>query len=325
MRLLFPLISTVVEETDMECVDVIIPSYKPGQKFIDLIKALLKQTYPVNRIIVMNTEEAYFDELRFAYPEIESIDKLDVFHIKKSDFDHGKTRNAGVKKSSAPFFIMMTDDAIPADDKLIERLMNALINNKETAVAYARQICGKDADPFEIFARQFNYPEQSCLKGKDDIETLGIKTFFCSNVCAAYKRDVFDKLGGFVYPTIFNEDMIYAAGAVDAGYKIDYVAEAQVIHFHRYSNVQQFTRNFDLAVSQADHPEVFDRVSSESEGIKLVKTQIAYLFKQKRIWKIPGFVMQSGCKFLGYKLGKKYSKLPMNIVKKCSMNKAYWQ
>ena len=54
-------------------------------------------------------------------------------------------------------------------------------------------------------------------------------------------------------------------------YAIAYVADAKVIHSHNYNCTQQFKRNFDLAVSQADHPEVFGGIRSESEGIRLVK------------------------------------------------------
>lgn len=40
--------------------------------------------------------------------------------------------------------------------------------------------------------------------------TWEFKTFFCSNVCAMYRRSIYEKLGGFVKHTIFNEDMIFA-------------------------------------------------------------------------------------------------------------------
>ena len=119
--------------------------------------------------------------------------------------------------------------------------------------------------------------------------------------------------------------MIYAANAIDHGYKVAYVADATVEHFHRYTNKQQFQRNFDLAVSQADHPEVFERVKSESEGVRYVKSQITYLWNHQMKRKIFPFIMQSGCKLLGYKLGKKYTKLPVWLVKKCSMNQEYWK
>ena len=37
--------------------DVIIPAYRPGEEFEKLLERLSAQKYPVNRIIVMNTEE----------------------------------------------------------------------------------------------------------------------------------------------------------------------------------------------------------------------------------------------------------------------------
>ena len=308
----------------MELVDVIIPAYKPGEKYLKLIDMLLAQTYPVHQIIVMNTEEKYYEKLRYDHPRMKANEKIEINHLSKREFDHGKTRNRGVKRSTAPYFIMMTDDAIPTDTTLVERLMKAL-EDPEVAVAYGRQVCGPDADPFEVYARNFNYPEESVVKSREDIPRLGIKTFFCSNVCAAYNKEVFTAVGGFPSPTIFNEDMIYAANAIDRGYKIAYVADATVEHFHRYTNMQQFRRNFDLAVSQADHPEVFDRVKSESEGVRYVKSQITYLWKHQMKRKIFPFIMQSGYKLLGYKLGKKYTGLPVWLVKKCSMNKEYWK
>ena len=41
-------------------VDVIIPAYHPGKEFSTLIERLTKQTFPIHRIIVMNTEETYW-------------------------------------------------------------------------------------------------------------------------------------------------------------------------------------------------------------------------------------------------------------------------
>ena len=46
-------------------VDVILLTYKPGKQVMRLIEALEKQTYPVHKIIIMNTEEKYFDQLAY--------------------------------------------------------------------------------------------------------------------------------------------------------------------------------------------------------------------------------------------------------------------
>ena len=136
---------------------------------------------------------------------------------------------------------------------------------------------------------------------------------------------MYEKLGGFVTKTIFNEDMILAAQMIQAGYGVAYAARAEVIHSHNYSYFQQFQRNFDLAVSQADHPEIFAKISSESEGMRLVKQTASYLLKQKKPWLIPDLVLISGFKFLGYKAGQNYQKLPKGLVKKFTMNPSYWK
>lgn len=229
----------------MEKADIIIPVYKPDGKFLTLIEKLGKQSVLPNRIIIMNTEQKYYDRLIYGTSFQKEHRDMVVKHLSRREFDHGRTRNRGVQYSDTDFFIMMTQDAVPADEYLVERLLEQL-GKENVAVAYARQLADGDSSEIEKYTRNFNYPEQSKIKTKADLETLGIKTFFCSNVCAAYNRKIFDELGGFVKHTIFNEDMIYAARAVEAGYGIAYTAEARVIHSHDYSNRKQFQRNFDL-------------------------------------------------------------------------------
>ena len=94
-------------------------------------------------------------------------------------------RNRATAYSNADIFVCMTQDAIPADTALIGHLVEALQQPK-VAAAYARQLPLPDCREIEKYTRSFNYPEESRIKSKDDIAELGIKTFFCSNVCAAY-------------------------------------------------------------------------------------------------------------------------------------------
>ena len=102
----------------------------------------------------------------------------------------------------------------------------------------------RSSDLAEQYTRSFNYPDKSRIKTKEDIPVLGIKAYFCSNVCAAYRRSIYEEMGGFISRTIFNEDMIMAAKMMQAGYAVVYAAEAKVVHSHNYGYVQQFRRNF---------------------------------------------------------------------------------
>lgn len=304
-------------------VDVIIPTYKPDQKFRDLVCMLERQTVPVNKIIIVNTEEKYMDAFCVGNHFLSEHKNLSIHHISRHEFDHGKSRNFGASKSNADVCVFMTQDAVPEDEFLIENLLKGL-QQKDVACAYARQLPDANSSEIEKLTRSFNYPNHDVVKGQKDIEKLGIKTYFCSNVCCAYDMEVFKKLGGFIKKTIFNEDMIYAGKAVQQGYRIAYVSKARVIHAHNYTGKQQLKRNFDLGVSQAEHPEIFAGISSESEGVKMVRLVIQQLKAHGHGKEIIPYIYQSGCKFIGYRLGKAYKKLPRFLVMKCTMSPIYF-
>ena len=314
-----------MEENRMEkTVDVIIPVYKPDETLKRLFHRLSEQSYPIGKIIVINTEKSYWKD-----SDYESIKNLEVHHVTKDEFDHGGTRNKGAGYSKADIMVFMTDDAVPADKDLIKHLVEAFLKTgrggEKVVMAYARQLPNPDCALAEKYTRSFNYPPKSRIKTGADLEELGIKTFFASNVCCAYDRGAFLEAGGFTKTTIFNEDMIFAGNAVRfRGEAVAYAADAKVIHSHNYGCITQFKRNFDLAVSQADHPEVFGGIRSEREGIRLVKHTSTWLVKQGKPWLIPGLIVKSGFKYMGYLLGKRYLTLPRKLVLSCTMNRSYW-
>ena len=300
-------------------VTVIVPAYKPGEKFSRLMESLKKQTLLPDKVIIMNTEKKFWKDSM-----INGVKGAEVFHITKAEFDHGKTRALAAEMTDSEFLVYFTQDAVPADDHTLEYLLKPF-RDPQIGAVYGRQLPDKDCRLIESYTRSFNYPGTSRKKTKADLPALGIKTFFCSNVCAAYRKSIYEEMGGFSFPAIFNEDMVMAGNMIKKGYAVFYAADARVIHSHNYTWRQQFRRNFDLAVSQADHPEIFKGVPSEGEGLRLVKSTAAYLMKKEKFWLIPSLVMSSGFKFLGYRLGKSYKRLPKILIAKCTMNAGYWE
>ncbi len=301
-------------------IDVVIPVYNPGKEFYTLLDSLSNQSVRINKIILMNTGEApWQDEVEEKFPLCE------VHLLKKEAFDHGGTRHQATTFSAADYLLFMTQDALPANEYLVERLKNAFSKDSQVKAAYARQLPNATCREIEKYTRSFNYPAESRIKSKADLSTLGIKTFFCSNVCAMYEKKTYDQLGGFIRRTIFNEDMIYAGGLIQKGYKIAYVADAEVIHSHNYNAVEQFHRNFDLAVSQTDNPQIFEGIRSEKEGIRLVINTAKHLCKVKKPWLLVPLVTTSAGKILGYKFGQNYRRLSKDFILKCTMNQAYWR
>lgn len=300
-------------------IDVIIPTYKPDEKVVMLLQRLLKQTYPINEIHIVDTETGIFPEKIYSLSE-----KIKVTKVTKAEFDHGGTRAKAADMSSAEILVFMTQDAMPLNDHVLEKLVFSFKDEK-VAAAYARQVADSSCGVIEQYTRQFNYPSEGIVKSYEDVARLGIKAYFCSNVCAAYRKNVYDEIGGFVKRTIFNEDSIMAANMLKAGYSVAYAADAKVLHCHNYNCIQQFKRNFDLAVSQADHPEIFRDVKSESEGIRLVKDTAKYLCKKGKPWLVCSLFLNSGCKYMGYLAGKNYQKLPEWMILKFTSNKEYWK
>lgn len=300
-------------------VDVIIPVYRPKASFQEILRRLNRQSVCPQRIIIINTEEQFWN------PQlIKGIYQAEVYHIKKAEFDHAATRRMAAELSQAEYMMFLTQDAYPADSHLIEYLLQAL-QEKEVVGAFARQLPRKDANPIEQYTRIFNYPPESFVRSKADIAKLGIRAYFFSDVCAVYRKEDYLLLGGFVERAIFNEDMLFAAKALENGKKIAYAADAKVYHSHNYKNLQYLKRNFDLGVSQAKHQEVFSQVSSEKEGTALVIKTARYLLKTGKAVYLPKLISSSGFKWLGYKLGKNYQRLSKRVIRKLTLDPTYWK
>ncbi len=299
--------------------DIIIPTYRPDEKFAELLNSLTLQLRRADNIFIVNTGKEYWNDALYGrFPHIK------VKHIEKGEFDHGGTRRAAANLSSADVLVFMTQDAVPFDLNMTKNLLRP-IEEGYAEISYGRQLPKSGDDPIERFTRNFNYPDVSRIKSRDDLEELGIKTFFSTNVCCAYLRSVYDALGGFPRRTILNEDSILAARAINAGYRISYTADAAVIHSHSYSGLKQFRRNFDIGVSHAMFPEIFSSCKAEGEGKRLVGATASYLIRQKKPLLILRLMSLSGWKLFGYSLGKRYRRLPASVIKRCTANPEFWK
>lgn len=307
-------------------VDVVIPVYQPDNKLKIIISRLMGQTIVPETVWLIHTRcwdtdgkaEDLLQDIIFEYPSVR------VTQVVEGEFDHGGTRDMGMKLCSSDYVLMMTQDAVPKNRRLVENLLKA--QGEKISVVYAKQEPEKDCRVIERYTRSFNYPDESSSALETAARTNnGIKSIFCSDVCAMYDRKAYAEVGGFPGRVIFNEDEIFAAKSLKAGYDVIYQADAVVIHSHNYSGVQYFKRYFDLGVSHADFKYIFDEYHAEDEGIRLVKQTAEYLISRQRYFELPVLLYHSGMKLAGMKLGRMYRKLPEKLVLKCTSNKLYWK
>lgn len=292
----------------MKTFDVAYLLYKPDELFFKSINRILRQNRLPERLWLMLTVDenwnanSLLDELKNR--DI-SLDRVRIVEIDKEDFGHGKTRNQAAEMADSDYLIFMTQDAVPADKKLCSELVNALNVNSEKgtpAVMYGRQLARDDADIIERFSRTYNYPAASELRDKYDLDKKGIKAIFCSDACAIYNLEIFRALGGFEDDVDFNEDELFAYKALKNSYVVGYCAEARVFHSHNLTMKEQFNRSQEIAKSQSEHPEVFENLSSEQEGINFFKKGITYIARKGNLTDCARFIIYCGVRYAGYKM-----------------------
>ncbi|MBN6064006.1 glycosyltransferase family 2 protein [Aggregatibacter actinomycetemcomitans] len=297
-----------------------VPTYNADQQWQAWIAAYQQQTRKADEVIVVDSSS--FDQtVKWA-----EAAGFSVHSISQSAFKHGRTRNQAVKfaKSFTDIIVFITQDAILASPDSLANLV-APFENLEVAAVCGRQLPHANATPLAAHARYFNYPAQSKLKSKADITSLGIKTVFMSNSFAAYRRSVFEELGGFPDNTILAEDMYLTAKMMLAGYKVAYCAEATVFHSHNYTLRQELQRYFDTGVFQQEQgwiQQTFGKAASE--GKKFVLSEFQFLVKNAPHL-LPKALLSNFIKWLGFKLGYHYQKLPYAWCKALSMHKGYWK
>ena len=217
----------------------------------------------------------------------------DITVIDKSSFNHGLTRQMGIDNNNGcDYAVFMTQDILLKDNNTIEILLSSF-NHEDVSIAYGRQLTDEKSSFIEKVSRQFNYPPNSIVKSKDDIEKYGISTAFCSDSFAAYKIKDLLSVGGFP-KTDFAEDMLAAAKIILMGKKVYYNADAEIIHSHPYSIKTEYMRGRAIGKMHKENKWLIDTFGrAESKGKELLNS----LPIHKKIL----YMLQALPKFLGYK------------------------
>ncbi len=294
-------------------VAVVIPVWRGARYLRGLVAALRTQTIAPDPILVIDSSS---DD---GSAELARSLGCRVEVIPQAEFNHGGTRNRGARAAGAAITIFLTQDALPADDRFVERLV-APIRDGSAAAAYARQVPYADADPAEVLARAWNYGPASSLRTAAAIPTLGVKAYFFSNVASAVDMAAFTSLGGFPDDVIMNEDMVLCARLLHDGRTVAYVADAVVRHSHRYTIAQQFRRYFDIGVFFATHGHLLPGARTGGEGVRFVTYQLRGLLRRGHLGWAIRCPWENAAKLLGFRLGRWHRRLPGWMLRRCSMH-----
>lgn len=296
---------------------IIIPTYNAEKQIHRLCETLRSQTASAEIIVVDSSSSDSTVEIAESFG-------AKVIIVRTEDFDHGGTRTLAGKSAKGDMLVYMTQDVIPFDNHSIENIISPF-KDQGIAASFGRQLPYPDAMAFGAHLRLFNYPDVSCIKSLEDRNMYGIKTAFLSNSFAAYRKTALEGIGWFRRKLIMGEDTCAGAKMLLAGQKIMYVADAMVYHSHDYTVLQEFKRYFDIGVFHQSERWIIDEFGkAEGEGIRYLRSLFAFLRRRKKYYLIPEGVVRNTLKYVGYKLGQNYNKLPVSIIHKCSMHASFW-
>lgn len=280
-------------------VSLIIPTLNAESEIGSLIESLENQSVPPDEIIVIDSSsDDQTTKIASSYRDVT------VETIERANFNHGLTRDFALKRSSGDIVCFMTQDAVPANNDYLKNLINPILMDQSVAISSGRQLPKENARRFEQLIREYNYAPKSNIRSSDDVPFLGIKTYFATDVCSAYRRNVYDELGGFGRTDI-NEDMLMAAKAVNAGWKVAYAANAEVFHSHNLTLYEQYKRNYKIGRFLEENAAILASASEIGEGTKLVKHVAYRLFREGNIPELLAFSTDCVARLLGNRLGRR--------------------
>ena len=250
---------------------------------------------------------------------------FEVERIDPRTFNHGRTRQEAVDKfcQGKEFALFLTHDAVIEGPESLTILLDAF-SNPLVGAAYGRQLPHHNASPFGRHIVSYLYPATGDVRTLADAQRHGIRTAPLSNSFAAYRIKALNECGGFPSTLILGEDTHVGLSMLLAGWSVSYCANALVRHSHDYSVSQDMQRYFDFGVLHAQLPQLLHEFGEpEGDGLRFVQSELRYMTAAAP-WLLPEVVVRNAAKYIGYRLGRIFRKLPNSIRRRLSMTAGFW-
>ncbi len=204
---------------------VIIRAFNEEKHIGKLLTGIMEQTLEDPEIIVVDSGSTD------ATVAIASRFPTKIVRIAPEEFTFGRSLNLGLAEATGEIAVFASAHVYPVYPDWLERLTSPL-TDPEIALAYGKQRGDRHTKYSELQHFVKMYPEHSVARQRDPL---------CNNANAAIRRELWEQrpydesLPGL-------EDLDWASWAVDQGYCLSYVAEAEVVHVHEERPLQVYNR-----------------------------------------------------------------------------------
>lgn len=229
-------------------VSVVIPTYNAGPVFEKVLSAVMSQKtpWPYEVLIIDSGSADATLETVANYPNVR------LHKIEKQQFNHGDTRNLGVRLTEGDYIAFLTHDATPANTNWLYNLVTTLEKYPGAAGVFGKHFAYPGASPFTVrdmeahFQNLLNYPlyltketNTKRFNAKDE-QWMQLLHFYSDNN-SCMRRSVWEKIP--YRPIKFGEDQVWADDVIKAGYGKVYAPRAAVYHSHEFGPEAHRERN----------------------------------------------------------------------------------
>ncbi|MCX7819493.1 MAG: glycosyltransferase [Kiritimatiellae bacterium] len=297
-------------------VSVIIPVWNAERWLPELLAAILsQQPAPPEEVILVDSMSR--DRTLEIARRFERVRTLPI-----TKFRHGRARNLGAREAIGELLVFLTQDALPANGRWLDRLI-APFEDPTVAAAYSRWLPRGPVDPVEAFQIAFHFPPgPPVVRRAQPGQPLDLTAVFFSNVSSAVRRSAW-QAHPFDENLLMCEDQQLSRDLLREGHAIVYAADSIVLHSHHYTLSQTFRRYFDSAFALR---QVFDGHTlgdSVRAGRRYLRMEARHMLRQSVRW-WPYYAAYNAARALGTILGHRADRLPRSWVRRLSYHPGYW-
>ena len=225
-------------------VSVVIPTKNAGTGFNETMAALRKQPHPLEIVVVdSGSSDGTLDVAREHGARIVSIPP--------ESFNHGETRNLGIRQTKGQFCIMLVQDAVPLGKSWLEEMLAPFADETVVGVT-ARQVPRPDSDSMARWQcdhrSRFLGAEARLQEAEvwenfltlDFQERLRLASF--DNSFSILRRSFWEQSP--FRGLSFAEDLDWGVRAIAAGRRLVYQPSVCVLHSHTRPAVYHLRRSY---------------------------------------------------------------------------------
>jgi glycosyltransferase involved in cell wall biosynthesis/GT2 family glycosyltransferase len=216
----------------MTTLAVVIP-VKNGERYLEEVLAAVR-AQSVDEILVIDSGS------RDRSLQIVRDANVELVQVEPHAFQHGRTRNFGVARTSSELVCFLTQDATPLPG-WTDAYREAFALDERVGAAYGPHVPRPDASP--MIARELEeFFAGFSPDGRPVVQRLGDDAFL-SNVNACYARNCWEQVR--FREVTYSEDQAFGRDLLRAGWRKVYHPAAAVLHSHDYAFADFMRRYFD--------------------------------------------------------------------------------